>query len=203
MKIKSCFLYMLLLSVPVESETVMAADLSTMVAPVSGNGKVSLSMSLEMPTCKVSVENTAQSFNVASVDNQGVTLPNAFTAENCKGDSLDFKVIFSTPVPDAGWWGPKGYAGLLCDGGGNCLKDTDPPVVFYVVIPEGTNGVSGDLLDGRVPDSSTGKTVTIEPDSNNYTFDANTVIPAASFSNGQHARSGRISGSYTYVFSFK
>ncbi|EBG8828675.1 hypothetical protein FJQ28_24120 [Salmonella enterica] len=200
MKINSCFLCVFLLSVPVESVTVMAADLS----PVSGNGKVNLSMSLEVPTCKVSVENTVQSFTVSSgVDNKILTLPNAFTVENCKGDSLDFKVIFSTPVSDAGWWGPKGYAGLLCDGGGNCLKDTDPPVVFYVVIPEGTNGVSGDLLDGRVPDSSTGQTVTITPDLNHYTFNANTVIPIVSLANAMQRHPGRISGSYTYIFSFK
>lgn len=199
MKIKSCFLYMLLLSVPVESMTVMAADLS----PVSGNGKVSLSMSLEVPTCKVSVENTSQSFNVASVEDRTLTLPNAFTAENCKGDSLDFKVIFSTPVPRDGWWGRAGYAGVLCHGGVKCLEDTDLPVVFYVVIPEGTNGVSGDIPLGRVPDSSTGKTVTIEPDSNNYTFNANTVIPPVSLANAQQSSHSRISGSYTYVFSFK
>ncbi|EKB5319525.1 hypothetical protein Q6Y00_003301 [Salmonella enterica] len=199
MKINSCFLCVFLLSVPVESVTVMAADLS----PVNGNGKVSLSMILEEPTCKVSVENTTQSFNVSNVDNKGLILPNVFTAENCKGHSLDFKVIFSTPVPQVGWWGPTGYAGVLCHGGVKCLEDTDPAVVFYVVIPDGTKGVSGDLLSGRVPDSSTGKTVTIEPDSNNYTFNANTVIPVASVSNGQNGRPGRISGSYTYVFSFK
>lgn len=199
MKINSCFLYVLLLSVPMESVTVMAADLS----PVSGNGKVFLSMSLEVPTCKVSVENTTQSFNVSNVDHKELTLPNAFIAENCKGDSLDFKVIFSTPVSYSGWWGSAGYAGLLCDGGVKCLEDTGSPVVFYVVIPTGTKGVSGDLSDGRVPDGSTGKTVTIEPDLNNYTFNANTVIPAESFSSGQNSRSGRISGSYTYVFSFK
>ncbi|EDC5555039.1 hypothetical protein GAR96_24845, partial [Salmonella enterica] len=94
MKINSCFLCVFLLSVPVESVTVMAADLS----PVSGNGKVSLSMSLEVPTCKVSVENIVQSFTASGVDNKILTLPNVFTVENCKGDSLDFKVMFSNPV---------------------------------------------------------------------------------------------------------
>lgn len=199
MKINSCFLCVFLLSVPVESVTVMAADLS----PVSGNGKVNLSMSLEVPTCKFSVDNTAQSFNVASVKERTLTLPNAFTAENCKGHSLDFKVFFSTPVPRDGWWGQAGYAGVLCYGGVKCLEDTDPPVVFYVVIPEGTTGVSGDISFGRVPDSSTGKTVTIEPDSNNYTFHANTVIPPVSLANARESSHSRISGSYTYVFSFK
>ncbi|ECC8259079.1 hypothetical protein DFU17_18590 [Salmonella enterica] len=199
MKINSYFLCVFLLSVPVESVTVMAADLS----PVSGNGKVNLSMSLEVPTCKVSVENTAQSFNVASVKERTLTLPNTFTAENCKGGSLDFKVFFSTPVPIYGWWGQAGYAGVLCYGGVKCLEDPDLPVVFYVVIPEGTNGVSGDISFGRVPDSSTGKTVTIEPDSNNYTFNANTVIPPVSLANAQKSSHSRISGSYTYVFSFK
>ncbi|EJV8546515.1 hypothetical protein N7Y48_004369 [Salmonella enterica] len=199
MKINSYFLCVFLLSVPVESVTVMAAALS----PVSGNGKVNLSMSLEVPTCKVSVENTAQSFNVASVKERTLTLPNTFTAENCKGDSLDFKVFFSTPVPIDGWWGQAGYAGILCYGGVKCLEDPDLPVVFYVVIPEGTNGVSGDISFGRVPDSSTGKTVTIEPDSNNYTFNANTVIPPVSLANARLSSHSRISGSYTYVFSFK
>ncbi|ELX3458973.1 hypothetical protein QKW80_003468 [Salmonella enterica] len=200
MKINSCFLCVFLLSVPVESVTVMAADLS----PVSGNGKVSLSMSLEVPTCKVSVENSVQSFTASGVDNKILTLPNVFTVENCKGDSLDFKVMFSNPVPVDYWWGPKGYAGLLCNVGSGCTADDDEsyPVVFYLVIPDGTKGISGDLL-GRVPDNSTGKTMTIKPDLNNYTFNANTVIPIMSFVNAMNHHPGRISGSYTYMFSFK
>ncbi|EAP9736072.1 hypothetical protein HIX57_004720 [Salmonella enterica] len=200
MKINSCFLCVFLLSVPVESVTVMAADLS----PVSGNGKVNLSMSLEVPTCKVSVENTVQSFTVSSgVDNKIMTLPNAFTVENCKGDSLDFKVTFSNPVPVDYWWGPAGYAGLLCNVGSDCpaYEDEHFPVVFYIIIPDGTKGISGYF--GRVPDSSTGQTVTITPDLNHYTFNANTEIPIVSLANAMQRHPGRISGSYTYIFSFK
>ncbi|EAW0248772.1 hypothetical protein CFG14_21570 [Salmonella enterica] len=203
-RIKSCFMYVLLSSLV--NCTVAIADTPGDIPGNSGSVNVHVSLRQNsLSTCKFSVERTNQSFDTSGAHSKAVTLPNSFTINNCGDASLDFQVIFSNPIREDGWWGPAGYAGRLCHGDGDCTSAHTPTnaIAYYVVIPPNTPGVSGKIMSGRVPDSLiTGEHMTIEPDSDNYTFNANTQIPPVSILNGMESHIGHVHGSYTYIFSF-
>ncbi|ELC8790704.1 TPA: hypothetical protein H2R31_004505 [Salmonella enterica] len=154
--------------------------------------------------CEISVAKSSQDLGLIVLSETGDnnhTLPNSFTIKECMNTPMDFKVDFSTPGPSGMY--AEGYTGKLCpDSGVSCDSAFLP---YNVLIPGHPPGVTGgaNVFGGEggmfVPGNG-GSAMTVTPDSNNYTLQADTLFPAAGFK--KLTTPGHYSGSYTWTFTY-
>ncbi|EAW0248773.1 hypothetical protein ABVL59_004738 [Salmonella enterica] len=166
MKIKSSFLYALLLSTLAESAVLMAAPLTAMPSPVSGNGKVNLSMNLEVPTCSIEVSSGTDLdiniyFNSTSGDLASGSAPTQLYLRNCQGKSINLSMHANN------YDEVRGEAGFAPNNASESVSTEVLRYGVYLMVGD-YNTLYGYSPSEAFPMNNSTRVVTVVPDSNIY-----------------------------------